>query len=147
MGAIIVFTAASVLWFRESTRSWTLSRIRGLVTGLLAHKKRVVFEATGWSLLAHGARIAGFYLLIAGVNDRILWGDLLVILPLVAVISALPISPGALGVRESAVAAGLTVFGVLPLNTLAIALLFRIVTWSKSLLGGVLLLRDMFQKK
>jgi glycosyltransferase 2 family protein len=146
IGGMAVLTAVSLL-APPTARAKVIHYIRRLLQAFLRFGVPAISEAAGWTLLAHASRLSGFYFLILGVHDVILWGDLLVVLPLVAIISSLPLSLGALGVRESAVTAGLVLFGVIPLNALAVAILFRFSTWAKSLLGAVLLLEESLRKK
>ena len=145
-GGMAVLVAV-VLLAPRALRATTIHDIRRLLQSFRDFGASAISEAAGWSLLAHASRLMGFYFLVLGVNDIVLWSDLLVVLPLVAIIASQPLSLGALGVRESAVPAGLVLFGVLPLNAIAVAILFRLVTWTKSLLGAALLLQTYFRTK
>ena len=71
--------------------------------------------------------------------------DLFVVLPLILVISALPLTPQGLGIQEGAFYFFLQHVGASPQQALSIALVLRAKTYVLALCGGVVLLWRMFR--
>ncbi len=68
------------------------------------------------------------------------WGDLFVVVPLILIVGAVPISPQGLGIQEGAFVYFLTSVGVTPDQALAIALVLRAKSYVLAGLGGLVLL-------
>lgn len=119
-------------------------RLGGLWAELVTAWGRVPGTAlagvTGGSLLYHAGRVTGLYFFLHAFGAHVDWLDLVVVLTVVTVVSTVPVSIGALGVREGALTAMLVVFGVTPAVALAVALLNLGVLWLKALVGGLWLL-------
>jgi uncharacterized membrane protein YbhN (UPF0104 family) len=134
---------AAALW--AGWRRWGLGERVGTLWAELKAAWRLVPGAalvgvTGGSVLYHAGRVTGLYFFLHALGAHVDWLDLVVVLTVVTVVSTVPVSIGALGVREGALTAMLVVFGVAPAVALAVALLNLGVLWAKALIGGVWLL-------
>lgn len=90
--------------------------------------------------LVHAARAGVIVVLVRDLGGRMAFLDALFLLPPVALVSFLPISPGGLGVREGMMTFCLTALGVPVGDALTISLVFRLFTLLYSAAGGVLYL-------
>lgn len=90
------------------------------------------------SALFHLLRIAGFYLILLFFNQSIQWENLLFVISFTAFVSLLPISIGALGVRENALAWSLAIFGIIPSVAIAVAMVNRVVLIIIAIFGGII---------
>lgn len=146
-GVIAVALGATGGWFLLSTllrRSWVLHpKVRGVVEKVVGPYQReplVLGSACGVSLFFHLFQI-GLQILLARALyiDTSMWG-LLVCIPLVNVLSSLPISFGGVGVREGGYILLLTPLGVARAQALAFGLLWSAVVLSANAVGGIALL-------
>lgn len=132
--------AAAALWAGRG-RLRLGERIGRLGSELKAAWRRVPATAlagvVAGSLAYHAGRITALYFFLHALGAHVAWVDLVVVVTVVMVISTVPVSIGALGVREGAVTAMLVLFGVAPAVALAVALLNLGVLWTKALVGGV----------
>ena len=121
-----------------TTRRPTLRfAIRSLTQlGVSSH---LVLIALGLVVVACRAGSIYYFARALAVEPRFL--DMLLVVTAVNLAALIPVSLGALGVREGSMAIGLAAFGVAPAPAVAIALLSRSALWSVSLVGGCLLLR------
>ena len=85
------------------------------------------------------------YLLVKAFQNNILYVDTIFVILLVFIASYLPISIGALGVREGILILGFTYLGVTQPIAIVVAFVSRIIIYFYALLGGVLFL--FMQKK
>lgn len=67
-------------------------------------------------------------------------GELFIVVPIILIISALPVTPQALGVQEGAFVYYLTLLGALPAEAMGVALLIRAKAYVLAALGGLYLL-------
>ncbi|MFT6265451.1 MAG: hypothetical protein ACJAWS_001600 [Oleiphilaceae bacterium] len=88
----------------------------------------------------HLARLFAIYYLVLSLNGYIVWHNIIFLLTIVTLISALPISFGGLGVREGLLAGGLMVFGVEANVAISVALINLSYLWLKALTGAFCLL-------
>ena len=91
-------------------------------------------------LLVISCRVASLYCFAQAVGEELRFGDLLLVVTLVQVVSLVPISLGALGVREGSMVAGLSAFGASLAHGMGVAILSRCALWALSLVGGAFLL-------
>ena len=75
-------------------------------------------------------------LLVRSLGGSARFGDLLVVVALSVLASALPISPAGLGVQEGVLAGCLVLLGIAPSAAVAIALLNRSFIWLLAAIGG-----------
>lgn len=87
------------------------------------------------SFLFHIFRIIGIYFFLLAVGGEINIVDIAVVLSIVLLVSVIPISVGALGVREAAFVAGFSMYSIDPVLGLAVALLTRIFLLLQATLG------------
>jgi hypothetical protein len=146
-GVIVVALGATVSWFllpRVLGQAFLSSRkIRNFVERLVGPYQKVPIilgRACGISLLFHLLQI-GLQILLARVLhvDISVW-ILLVCIPLVSILSGLPISFGGIGVREGGYVMFLTPLGVEREQTLAFGLLWSAIVIGANATGGVALL-------
>ena len=101
--------------------------------------KRVVLRAAGFSILFHlltvvNTAAVGF---AVGWMD-IPWLELTVVVPLILLVGAIPISPQGLGIQEGAFLYFLCAVGASEPQALAIGIILRAKSYFLALLGGVL---------
>lgn len=109
----------------------------------LARENRALLgRAMGFSLLYHTLTVANTLVCAAGVgwlDPPVL--DLFVVLPLILLVGALPLSPSGLGIQEGAFFFFLHGVGATPAQALGIALILRVKLFVLALLGWVVWLR------
>lgn len=96
----------------------------------------VLIAAVGLSVVFYALVAANIHVVARAVAFDLRSVDAASILPCVKVPEMLPVAPGALGVREGALAWCLAGVGAVPARAAAIALLLRAITWLHSALGG-----------
>jgi uncharacterized protein (TIRG00374 family) len=99
----------------------------------------LIIKALGWSFVFHFLTIIN----TAAVGIAVGWVDipwvgLAVVVPLILIIGAIPISPQGLGIQEGAFVFFLHSVGATTGQALAIALVLRIKSYLLALLGGVI---------
>jgi glycosyltransferase 2 family protein len=87
------------------------------------------------SVLYHVLRIAGIERLLASVGQRVAAWDVLFVLFVTLLVSLLPLTLGALGVKEGTIVFGFSLYGVGRPDALAVALLNRAVLVALALAG------------
>ncbi len=103
--------------------------------------------ALGWALVFQSVRILALLFYLRFYNFSLALDDLLFVLALVTIISTIPLSMGALGVRENALAWGLALYGVPFSIGAGLALLSRFVFVIISLSGALFYFKDIYRKK
>ena len=99
-----------------------------------------VTKSLGVSMLLNAACVAQFIVLARGMNLSISPAVMFVAVPIVICISALPVTPNGLGVRENLFVQMLAVIGVDPTSALSLSLLAYAGSLIWSLVGGVVYL-------
>ena len=99
-------------------------------------------------LLIRAGMLSGFFHLLTIVNtaavahavgwDAVPWSDLLVVVPLILLVGAIPVSPQGLGIQEGAFLFFLHSVGATTGQALAVALVLRAKSYVLALCGGVL---------
>ncbi len=115
--------------------------------------KKIVLELPPYSLylilaltlFSHLLVAFKMYLLVKAFQNNILYVDTIFVILLVFIASYLPITIGALGVREGILILGFTYLGVTQPIAIVVAFVSRIIIYFYALLGGVLFL--FMQKK
>jgi uncharacterized protein (TIRG00374 family) len=102
-------------------------------------EKSFLFKAVGWSMLLNTICVLQIWALASGLHLKIPITSLFVIVPIIICISALPITPSGLGVRENLYVAMLAVkeIGVPDTMALSLSLLAYAGSLFWSLIGGV----------
>jgi len=99
----------------------------------------LVIKTLGISLLFHLLTIVNTAAVGAAIGwSGVPWADLLVVVPLILIVGAVPISPQGLGIQEGAFVYFLSSVGVSSDHALAIALVLRAKSYLLAILGGVL---------
>ncbi len=106
------------------------------------HQPRVLMMAMAYSYGFYVLGVVNVYLAGQLLGIRCDLGQLFVVVPIVMLIAALPLTPNGLGVWEWAFSVYLTAAGTFPEQGLAIALVIRGKALLISLLGGALFLLD-----
>lgn len=104
--------------------------------------RSVFFRALLWSFLFHFLTIVNTYLAsltIGWMEVSIL--QLCIVVPLVLLVSMIPLTPGGIGIQEGAFLYLLTKIGASPAEALSIALVLRFKTLFLGVIGGFFFLR------
>jgi uncharacterized membrane protein YbhN (UPF0104 family) len=99
-----------------------------------------VTRSLGVSMLLNAACVGQFIVIAHGMNLSISPGLMFVAVPIVICISALPVTPNGLGLRENLFVQMLAVIGVDPTSALSLSLLAYAGSLGWSLVGGVVYL-------
>lgn len=119
----------------------------GFVWGI--SDRKLLVKAFGLSVLFHLLTIVNTAAVGAAVGwADIPWGGLLVVVPLILIVGAVPISPQGLGIQEGAFVFFLHSVGATTGQALAIALVLRAKSYLLALCGGIVWLanRDVWRK-
>jgi uncharacterized membrane protein YbhN (UPF0104 family) len=103
---------------------------------LFGHTPFFVTRSLGVSMLLNAACVAQFIVLALGMNLSISPAVMFVTVPVVICISALPVTPNGLGLRENVFVQILGVIGVDPTSALSLSLLAYAGSLFWSLVGG-----------
>ncbi|MDH5749933.1 MAG: flippase-like domain-containing protein [Rhodospirillales bacterium] len=129
-----------------------LKIVRGLA--LVAADTRKVFltplssiKSLSWAALGHVNLTLGIYILALGLELEVTWIDCLALLPPVILVTTIPISLAGWGVREGAMVWAFALIGVPKEGSLALSVLFGLVTIVISLPGAVLWLMSGGRKE
>jgi len=99
--------------------------------------KRLLLKAAGLSFAFHLLTIVNTAVVGHAVGwHAIPWSDLLVVVPLILLVSAIPVSPQGLGIQEGAFLFFLSSVGATAEEALAVALVLRAKSYVLALLGG-----------
>lgn len=118
-----------------------------MVGFLKSYSPRDLAAIFGWSIAFHGFRLLGLYCFLMFYGQAVSLFDLLFVLSIVAFVSILPISIGALGVRENAITWSLALFGVPVPVAVGLALVNRLLFMLLSLFGGLVYLKTQIKIK
>jgi hypothetical protein len=133
----IVLLVAAVVLIRRAPQRW-----RSLHEQLLNVARElsapVIGGVIGSSLLFHAARLVGMHAFLAAVGHHVTTGELIVVMALTLLASLVPLSIGALGVREGVVVFALGLCGVPAAEALTVALLNRVLLVIFGVAGGVI---------
>ena len=100
---------------------------------------KLLVQAGGLSFLFHVLTIVNTAAVAYAVGwEDAPWGDLFVVVPLILLIGAVPISPQGLGIQEGAFLFFLHAIGATTGQALAVALVLRAKSYSLALCGGLL---------
>ena len=101
-----------------------------------------VMVTFGLSFLIHIATIASNYFFAKALHVPLTFVDALALVPLIVLAGQIPISPGGLGVRESAFVLFLGRVGIAPEPAFAVGLLWLVALYLTGAIGGLLFLAD-----
>ena len=142
IGSAAVFTRRAS-WLARSLRlpvKWVVMAERiesGLVWG--ASDPILMLRAFGLSFVFHVMTIVNTVAVSRAVGwEGAPWGELFVVVPLILLIGAVPVSPQGLGIQEGAFVFFLQAAGATSAQALAVALVLRAKSYLLALLGGLL---------
>jgi len=124
----------------EKLHKWRL--VRGLI-GLAGDTQRVFLNpghavrALGWSIVGFVNITVAVYFLAKGLQLNITLADCMVLIPMVFLVTTLPISIAGWGVREGAMVAALGLIGVPSEGALVLSLLLGFISLAICLPGGL----------
>jgi len=98
------------------------------------------------SLLANAFSMTSFYLLALAVYPPLPYLAFISVVALIVTLEIIPLTPGALGLREGAYVFFLGFLGVPEPIALTIGLLGRLLSWTQALMGGGILLQRIFSR-
>ena len=101
--------------------------ITGVYRALTAYDVSTYVGVLALSGLFHGLRALAFYFFVRALNEEVSVGAMLIVLLLEAIVSLLPVTIGALGVREGAISYGVSLFEVSLSTGIAVALFSRLL--------------------
>lgn len=101
--------------------------------------KRLLVKAGALSVLFHLLTVVNTAVVGAAVGwQGVPWSDLLVVVPLILLVGAIPVSPQGLGIQEGAFIFFLSSVGATTAEALAVALVLRAKSYVLAGIGGVL---------
>lgn len=110
---------------------------------LVEKGRKVIWKALFWSVLFHSLTVVNTYFAALSLSlDSVSFIDLFVIVPLVLLVSMIPITPGGIGIQEGAFVFLLGRIGLPPAEALSIALLLRTKTLLLAVLGGIFFFKE-----
>lgn len=143
VGGIVVSGFCGILivaWLPERWQFGPIARVVSLCTAIssLATDKALMLRTTILSLVIHLGLIFSIYIVLYLLAAEVSWGACLTILPLVLLVSVLPISIGGWGIREGAMVTAFSLLHVPSTLTLAASVAFGIVTAVSGLLSLII---------
>jgi hypothetical protein len=103
---------------------------------------REFISLLSFSMFFHLCRMFGVFFFVSSFNGSIELMSLFLVFAVVAMVSVLPISIGALGVREGTLTVMLVFFGVDLQVAIMVAITVLTIIWFKSLVGGILFITN-----
>lgn len=105
---------------------------------LARREPRLLLKALGLSLVFHSLTVVNTVVAGAAVGwYSAPWGELFVVLPLILLIAAIPVTPSGLGIQEGAFFYFLQVVGASPAQALGAALVLRAKVYVLAAVGGI----------
>ena len=114
-----------------TARAW--EQVKGVLRSM---SPKTLGGVIALSMLFHAFRVVGMYAFVLAVGHRVPFGDLVAVLALALLASLVPLSIGALGIREGVLVYALGVCGVPAPEALTVALLNRLVLVVVGLAGA-----------
>ena len=110
------------------------------------HAPRALVEATLWSVVVQVANVLFVWLIGIALNIDVAVGYYFIFVPMVSLLTLLPVSVNGMGVREGSVALFLTPLGVEHGTAVTLAFLWFAVFGALGLLGGAVYLFGAYPK-
>ncbi len=95
-------------------------------------------KALGWAAIGHANLALAILVLARGLDIDVTWLDCLVLMPLVLLVTTVPISIGGWGIREGAMVFAFGLIGVPEHSAFALSFLFGLLVIVVSIPGGVI---------
>lgn len=141
IGAAYAFfpgAAERLLALRAERPGWRLLHRAARAMSGFRRRPRAVVAALGLSVAFYGLLAVNLILTVEAVGGGVGAAEAAAITPLARMPEIVPVSVGALGVREGAVTYCLAQVGLSPARAAAAALLLRLMVWIHSAAGGCL---------
>lgn len=150
VGGIVGLLVLRMGWFVEPfTKLLTrfkLGKIAGKVVALSEAfqgqlgRGRILFYMVLLSFLANAATMTGAYLVLIGFGEKVPYFAFIPLMAMAVAVELIPISPGALGLREATYVAFFTGFlGAAESASLGTALIIRAISLAHGIIGGMIL--------
>ena len=125
------------------------SKLHNIIQALKAYRKEsiLMFQGLGVSLLYQLAMIGAYYFLARSINLLIPFQHYLLIMPLVWILSLIPLSLNGLGIREGGFVYLFSLLGYPPDLLSFISILGVVLLIAQGLIGGILFLFDKEERK
>jgi uncharacterized membrane protein YbhN (UPF0104 family) len=125
--AMVAIAAALLFLPRIAARRWTNAQ-QELRRLLERSSASTIASVVALSLAFHATRLVGMNAFLLAVGSVVPWGEILMVMALVMFASLVPVSIGALGVREGLLVYGLGLCGVPAPEAMTVALLNRVTS-------------------
>ncbi len=122
-----------ILIFRKKIKAF----LRQMIEAASKYDLRSLTLAVFFAILFQGLRVISLYFYLRFYDYRIALPDLLFVISVVSVVSMIPISVGALGVRENILTWSLALYGVPLSASVGLALISRVIFVLLSLIGAI----------
>lgn len=145
-GSLALFGLVYLLWrwglqalLKRRAEHKVARAIRSVAESFLAFGDRpsALVWAVALSAIFYALTAVSILLVAQAVDARIGAAEAVGIVPLVKVPEMMPVSVGALGVREGAMSYCVARLGAGPARAAAVALILRLITWLNSAVGGL----------
>lgn len=123
-----------------------LTQIHAAASGY-ARKKRILFKIWFYSLLIHAGMSGVYYLTARGLGLHVSFVYFLLVVPVLTVFSAMPISVGGLGVRDTASVVIFAKVGVAAEKALALSLANFGFLFILGILGGIAYVLNLSRRR
>ena len=139
-----IITLILVLMIDRYTRIFSHWKFIKALFTLVQEARKLIFSfSPGIKLIAisfsvHLLSIITIIILSIGMGLGLKWTGVVIIIPLVTLISAIPISIAGWGIREGAMVVGLGYLGVIPESALALSVLYGLLLLTIALPGGLI---------
>jgi uncharacterized protein (TIRG00374 family) len=154
LGLVVMSVFARARWSSFILRTFRAPekcvRLAEKIEGALAHgfsDRALLVKAFSLSFVFHVLTVVNTLAVAYAVGwESVAWRDLLVVVPMILLVGAIPIAPQGLGIQEGAFVFFLTRIGATPAEALAMALILRAKSYILALVGGLmwLSLREEF---
>ena len=138
--AVLAAGAAAGVVARLLAR-WTASRLIRLIAADIAvmYSKSILLPVFGASAAIHALSVTIVVCVASALAlDEVLWWHAVLVVPGTLLVSAIPVSLGGWGIRESSMVFGLTAFGVSDAGALALSIGFGLTIVVAGVIGVIL---------
>lgn len=142
--AVLGLTTAPLLAQHSAKAAGRLRRLRGALAA--PRSPRVLAGSTLLSLFVQAANVVVVWLVGVAISADIPWTYYWILVPMVSLLTLVPVSVGGAGVRENAIPLFLAPLGIGDRVAVPLALLWFAVCAATSLIGGVVYLCGHFPK-
>jgi uncharacterized protein (TIRG00374 family) len=119
-------------------RAYVIDRLRNMYVIVRAVTGSAFVSVLLVTAVSHLIGALMIYVLALAVRGEVQFFDIIFVMILTYMAAYVPVSIGALGVREAFLVLGLTRFGLTPPSAMAVALISRIIIYAYAVVGGLL---------